>query len=407
VSLLVTSCTIFKSRKSTSTDSTQVVTKDSAAKKDSVSVQSSQIGNTKDSTQEEVKITEEITETVFDTSGKVVVEKKTKKVTEKKKKSGSETKTETKKDSTSVKTEVKKQERDSTSYSHQETVKTKKSNSMPLSIWIMILVLILVYFLYRRFKNRFLLFLPFLLLSCKKDIKEQELHESQEITIAKRYNFTKNGIDTSTRMFKGSPISQRYFTSHYQGYDNMTFLQATRARFEAKNLGGNSLQGVFHADDIVDSSGRRYWLQLGMHQWGALGYFAMIFTRDGLPAPNAVSLHPPIGDLNIGQYYTYHISIRENGNVYIGLDGVDLVYFPLKAQYISGTANYFESVGTTNKPQAMPTIRFNPALEYLDTTWKTVTWCRSGGSGYGVQALGVNDVIMGSNVKTKPGIQLW
>jgi hypothetical protein len=379
---ILASCATSKHKQVTRTDSTQVVTKDSAAKKDSVSVQSSQFGNTKDSTQEDTKITEEITETVFDTSGKVVVEKKTKKVTEKKKKSGSETKTESKKDSTSVKTEVKKQERDSTSYSHQETVKTKKSFSMPWFIWILIVVL-LGYFLYKRYLNRFLLFLPFLFIGCKKDIVQNE----QE------------------RQLK--PASQRYFTTHYHGNDNLTQLKGTRATFEAKSLGGNDLQGVFHADYIKDSSGRRYWLQLGMHQWGGLDYFAMLFTFDGLPAPTGVMLQPPFGELTTGQYYTYHITIKEKGNVYIGVNGVDLVYFPLKAEYITGTANYFESVGTTTRPLNMPTIRFNPALEYLDTTWKTVTWCRSGGSGYGVQALGVNDVIMGSNVKTKPGIQLW
>jgi hypothetical protein len=377
VSLLVTSCTIFKSRKSTSTSSTQVVTKDSTSKKDSVSIKSSLIGNSKDSTQEETKITEEITETVFDTSGKVVVEKKTKKVTEKKKKSGSETKTESKKDSTSVKTEVKKHGRDSTEYRHQETIKTKKSFSMPWIIWLLLLAL-LVWFLYKRFKNRFLLFLPFLFIGCKKDIQNEPKLEVQ-----------------------GNPSYQLYMTNMY-GQDTCQGISST---FQWKGLGGNgsTLKGVWLAATFATPTGN-VWVQLGNHQWGGPSFFSMMFysTVKGYQLA-------PWPQLNVGEYYRFHLRI-ENGNVYQGINGVDYGMLPINATHIISYHVTEEAEGTTNKAPSFPTIHFSKVFELFNgTTWREADKGFYSGSPYGVTVHGPNNASMGSGIKTKPPqyTQIW
>jgi hypothetical protein len=370
--LVLASCATSKHKQSTSTDLVQVTTKDSTAKKDSSSVQKIEVVEVKDSTQEETVITE--TETVFDTSGKVI--KKTERKTEKKKKTGSQTNSQKASDSTGVKTEIKKSESDSTVYRHQETIKEKKSFSMlPWFLWLIPLLYFLIRWLYKRYKNRSLfLLLPFLFMSCKKDIQEPE------------------------KKFK--PASKTWF-AHIQ---NIGVYQGIRSTFEVKNMGGGQQTKAVWTSAHVHTPSGWYWIQTGYHQWGDPSYFVMAFTNGGPYVPSISLRQAPT--VSAGEVHTWYIKIV-NGDVIVGIDSTDYLKYPIGADYVENPDAVIEGEGTTTKPGAIPIIRFYPALEVYNGTWTPAPSAYSWGSGYGVQLNGVNDVSMGSPIKTKPGGVLW
>lgn len=373
------SCGLIRKQK-TKTDITQTTqsTTDSVSKKDSSVVKVVEVKEEVkvDSSSEETNITEVVTVKEYDTSGKITKETNSKKTTEKKKKqgSGSASREEKKSDSTGVATKTEVNKTDS-SYTHfEQSVKQKTSWAFPYWILFLLAILLIGYYGKYRWNKKLWPFLLILFFSCSKSIEEP------------------------VKLFK--PASQLYMT-HVANHDTA---QGVRSTFEVKNLGGNgsTTKAVWLACYIQTISGEQPWIQVGYHQWGGVSMFSMQFYS--LVKGVQLGAWPVLAS---GTIHSFHIRINE-GWVYVGVDNIDYVKYPHNATHITTKHISLEGEGTATKPGSLPVIRFDKALEILrGGQWIDAPTALSSGSGYGVLVNGINDVSMGSNIKTKPGTQLW
>ena len=205
------------------------------------------------------------------------------------------------------------------------------------------------------------------------------------------------------KIYKGGPTDKRYMTSVVNNYTT----QANRTTARVENLGGNDLQGVFLNGEVEMLDGKRLWIQTGWHQWGGVKYFTMVFGRGGWVPPSEVQLkNAPI--LVAGTIHTFYSQIR-NGAIYVGMDGEDYAYIPVNASHFLYSAITLESIGTTNRPLNMPSIRFNKAIKiFQNGQWIDALEACLTGSGYKVQVNAPNDVNMGSiKSNIQPYTKLW